>query len=391
MPDEKGVAAGKRFARDMRRVREDRGVSLATIHEQTQIAESLLDSFEKGGLYDHSAFNEVYLRSFVRAYATAVGISTDEAVVGLKAAIQGEYQNALAVKYLQEPPASSAVGGAHEESEDESRTSSDSPDSEEVDLSQDPSASQKKEPLSPGAETDNEANAEGTGGPQEATTIPNDAAKRSPHTSSKVSREGGRGKQLWNALLPIGATLLVLVVFGFGVWYTFGTGDPQSGSSSPSGQDTLSESTAPSSVSTSASTVSASTDTSQSPSSRSESPSAPPALGDTLHLTLRADSTISGLRMRRDEDLRRPYWIRQGEAAAFPFTTRAIIENDLDDVTVFLENRRVELSPDTAGRVVLDRQRAAALLENIEDGPAEWSTPPDTIAVGPLSSDSTAS
>ncbi|MFP4229409.1 MAG: helix-turn-helix domain-containing protein, partial [Salinivenus sp.] len=80
MSDPTEVAAGKRFALDMRRIREDRDVSLSSIHEQTQIAPSLLRSFEEGGLYDHSAFNEVYLRSFVRAYAAVVGMSPKDAV-----------------------------------------------------------------------------------------------------------------------------------------------------------------------------------------------------------------------------------------------------------------------------------------------------------------------
>lgn len=100
MADEMSVAAGKRFSRDLRRIREDRGVSIDEVHQETRIARSLIEAFEEGGLYDHETFNEVYLRSFVQAYAEAVKISPDTVRTELEAALEGSYESALADRYL---------------------------------------------------------------------------------------------------------------------------------------------------------------------------------------------------------------------------------------------------------------------------------------------------
>ena len=121
MADETSVAAGKRFSRDLRRIREDRDVSIDEIHKETRIARSLIESFEEGGLYDHETFNEVYLRSFVRAYAEAVGISPETVRTELKSALEGTYENALAEAYLSEPPPT-------EEGEDEAATEDTEPE-----------------------------------------------------------------------------------------------------------------------------------------------------------------------------------------------------------------------------------------------------------------------
>ena len=386
MPDEKGVAAGKRFARDMRRVREDRGVSLAAIHEQTQIAETLLESFEDGGLYDHSAFNEVYLRSFVRAYASVVGISPDEAVSGLESALRGDYQNALAAAHLE----GVSPDAPERESEETADTTSEDAEPNRPDRSAGLSESEQPESTAAtGATAEGATDSEQDTEDQERPTPPVNADDAPPHPSSVASSDRDGDERVQAPVLSIGAALLVVGVIGLGVWYALDAEDSQPASSPPDVSDTTSESRSITSARTSPPTASDTPDTSQASTSTLE-PSDQLTLGDTLHLTLRADSTVSGLRMRRDEDLRRPYWIQQGEAAAFPFTSRAIIENDLDDVTVYLENRRVNLPPDTSARVFIDRQRADALLDNPEQGPAAWATPPDTIPTGPLSSDSSA-
>ncbi len=392
MPDEKGVAAGKRFARDMRRVREHRGVSLAAIHEQTQIAETLLESFEEGGLYDHPAFNEVYLRSFVRAYASVVDLPPDEAVAGLEAALAGNYQDALAATYLEDGDREAEDQDAGEKATEEAEPPEDEPPtperaaSDRSALSPASADDPEPEPASPPKTSEESPDAQDRSQVPGPAAPPVDADDAPPHPSSIASGTSDAPRRLQSPVLSIGAALLVVGVIGIGAWYVVGTG----GSSPvpPEETDPASESTPQSSVRSSS--VSSPADTSEDPPAPSPEASSSPTLGDTLHLTLRADSTVSGLRLRRDEDLRRPYWIEEGEAATFPFTTRAILENDLDAVTVYLENRRVTLGPDTADRISLDRQRVGALLENSGHAPAEWTTPPDTIPVGPLAPDSSA-
>lgn len=400
MPDEK-VAAGKRFAGDMRRVRLDRDVSLASIHEQTQIAETLLESFERGGLYDHSTFNEVYLRSFVRAYAAAIGISPDTAVSGLESALQGDYQNALAVEYLQEEPeeageeptdegpghAASDDSGASEPTVEDVRP--DDAGSESADPSQ--SGDESPVPSEEDSTTVDNDDIENTPDPGGAVGPPVGADDAPPHPASGTA--GDRQRDAWpqTLVLSIGTAVLVLGLVGIGLWYAFGGN--ASSTSSPGAPDTVDERSSSPAGPSSEDTMQAGEPSQGAPpggESEDDAPVASPTLEDTLHLTLRADSTVSGIRIRRDEDLRRPYWIEQGDAAAFPFTSRVIVENGLDDVSLYLENRRVQPTPDSAGRIILDRGRVTQLLNDAGPPPSSWEVPTDTLPVRTPPSDTSA-
>ena len=114
-------AAGERFARDMRRIREDRGVSQDDIHQETRIAITLITAFEQDGLFEHPAFNRVYLRSFVRAYAEYIDIDPELALKHLERALAGEYENELAVRILDTTP---SMGGYDPEESESSSTES---------------------------------------------------------------------------------------------------------------------------------------------------------------------------------------------------------------------------------------------------------------------------
>lgn len=107
-------SAEKRFSEHLRRIREARDISVATIHSETQIPRTLIDSFENAQLYEHPSYNRVYLRSFVKAYSEAIGISRDQALTSLQSALEGTYEDALAEQYL------SDSGAAAEQTEDES-------------------------------------------------------------------------------------------------------------------------------------------------------------------------------------------------------------------------------------------------------------------------------
>ncbi|MFO8099557.1 MAG: helix-turn-helix domain-containing protein [Salinibacter sp.] len=409
MTDQTEVAAGKRFARDMRRIREDRGVSLSSIQEQTQIAPSLLRSFEEGGLYENASFNRVYLRSFVRAYAAAVDVDRADALDGLESALQGDYQNALAVAYLQDAPAASieAPGeGEPEEGEPEA------PPGDE-DAAEDSQAETKaQKAASEGARAEEEAS------PQQqeaASESPGSAPNASPsrpegtdeksqgHTGFPEDEQGpidappqpasvsSSGETTWSrstvpkGVQSVGVALLVLVVVGVGLWMAFGTGSPAPAPEAESPSNVTDTAAGGASDSVAATEA----DTSQpDPGSRS---SPQQTLGDTLHLTLRADSVVSGIRLRQDDDLRRPYWIEQGEATTFRFTSRITVENGLDDITLFLEGRPVRPASDSAGRIVLDRERVAALLDTAQSTAPSWSTSPDTVAIGASPADTSAS
>jgi len=102
MSKQTAVPAGERFANDLRRIREARGVTIDQIHDETRVARSLVQTFEKGSLYDHPGFNRVYMRSFIRAYTSCIDVDADEALRALDDALSGDYEHALAAKYLDE-------------------------------------------------------------------------------------------------------------------------------------------------------------------------------------------------------------------------------------------------------------------------------------------------
>lgn len=86
---------GVQFARDLRRIREAMGLKIPELSDATRIPEGVLRSFEKNALFDHPVFNVVYLRSFVKTYATAIGISADDAIDGLEQSLAGMYRGAI--------------------------------------------------------------------------------------------------------------------------------------------------------------------------------------------------------------------------------------------------------------------------------------------------------
>ena len=57
------------FPSDLRRIRQERGLTLETLHEETKIPLGVLQDFEETGLFDNPVFNRVYLRSLVRTGA----------------------------------------------------------------------------------------------------------------------------------------------------------------------------------------------------------------------------------------------------------------------------------------------------------------------------------
>src|SRR5690625_814957 len=102
MNQESRLESGANLARDLRRIRESRNISIDELNIQTKIPRTLLASFEERVLFDHDQFNRVYLRSFVRTYAATIGVSADIAVESLEAAAEGRYDGRLAREYLGE-------------------------------------------------------------------------------------------------------------------------------------------------------------------------------------------------------------------------------------------------------------------------------------------------
>ena len=102
-------------------------------------------------------------------------------------------------------------------------------------------------------------------------------------------------------------------------------------------------------------------------------------LGDTLYATVLATSVVRELRVRQDDNLRRPYWIEEGEAMVFPFTRRITFQNQLDSLRLFLERYPYPTTrSDEQGQIVITRRTVQSFADTLRGAPVELSTSPDT-------------
>lgn len=188
------------------------------------------------------------------------------------------------------------------------------------------------------------------------------SAPESTHSSDTRSR------QVY--VTGFGIVLLVLVLFGLGVAYL---------SSEESGEEAASS--VPDTT-----VAAAQSDTTVAEEAASEDAGPPPAdltLGERLHVTVVATSNVSDMRIRRDSDLRRPYWIQEGEAAVFPFRQQITLENELSDVELFVEGYPFPLSSeDTLGSVEITRSEVEAFADTLRGEPTTLTVPQDTIPAG---------
>jgi len=420
MPDDPDTDALERFARDLRRIRENREVALARIEEATQIRQSHLQSFEDGTLHEKSKMNPVYLRAFVRAYAEALGLPPDPVVDHLEASLSGDYQNELSVQYLKVPPSKAGEEGpsarpgtsprekreapsppdeSSPQGSSQSTASDRSPDAAESgDAPEDssPQGSQETEGSSPdvdGAEDLSEEvptdkgerpTASSSAGfpesrPDAGSTVsatttdpsgPDSRDRRSATTSSFAER----WSDLWpprRGVLIVAAIGLVLVVLLLGGGLGLFRGD-----SEPTAAPTLqSEASAP--AQSSAPDLPA--DTVGQDTTSEQRPLADMTLGDTLYVTVLATSDVRGIRVQQDDSLRRPYWIREGEAMVFPFARRITLQNQLDSLRLLLDQYPYPSRTDDEGRIVITRDAAEQYADTLRGSPVPVPGSPDTV------------
>ena len=118
---------GKQFARDLCSIRRAHGVSLTDIHEATRMAYDLIKRFEHDALIVHPQFNRVYIRLFVRGYATRIGIDSGRALEAFELAMKGKYDGSLAREYLE----TSGEAPSDKEPEPEAEASGEEPEPSE--------------------------------------------------------------------------------------------------------------------------------------------------------------------------------------------------------------------------------------------------------------------
>ena len=396
MSSDPDVPALQRFGRDLRRIREDRDVTTATVHTHTQVPESQIQSFEAGTLYEESTMTPVYLRAFVRAYAEAVDLPPHAVLDQLESALSGNYQNQLAVQYLDVPPSASEPDSSTEQPDAASREDEQeiaprgSPTGEEADSGE---AAQSAVPERESGEMEGESDApdldledeKGSTAPTpggDAIVEQSEAPEAgAPSQSSSGSRERPSAKSggtLWSenrgAFLVAIAGLFLMAGVGALMITSSGETDPAPNSPSESSARAVASADQSSPDTLAAADAAELTE---------RPPQAPPddiVLGDTLHVTVHATGDVRELRVQQDDDLRRPYWIREGEAAVFPFARRITLQNQLDSLRLLVERYPFpESRTDDEGRIVITRDKAQRFLDTLRAGPSTVPSSPDTI------------
>ena len=353
MLQESSKESGTRLARDMRRIREARHLTVHDLHEETKIPQGLIEAFEESALFDHPQFNRVYLRSFVRTYAQVVGIEADSALAALEEALGNRYVGSLAVEYLgeapekaaefpaeAEPPALEAEEEVPVEPDDVSEPKRKTRDRSPAKRPKPRKSSAKEEPKSPALLSTTGDTAAGYERVQEESSAEEDWTSQSPpsgvKTPTRRPREfRSRGSLNKGWLIGAGA----IVVIAAAIWgLTSLVGDSEEGRAETQPvADTL-----------------VADDTLQ------QTPvnvlPAPP-LGDSLNVQIiAANDKVDPIRITIDDDLRRPYWLNLGDSMSFQPTNRIVVEEQIEDIVIKIEGieypteRRDEL-----GRLVITR------------------------------------
>jgi len=379
-------AQGQAFARDLRRIRETHGVALQDIHQATKIPKHLLEQFEADALFSHDTFNQVYLRSVARSVADHIGVDRNDMMEALEAALAGAYAGQLATAYLGEDPEESSASEAApadlsaQEAADSEVNRPD--DAAQASVAPGPAA-EPADVDAPHAADYAEATAEDQKGAtgDEKSAMP-DATPKAPLSESPPTDVGGataeapaaevshrqpptrravratekkqpatvRARPVWpfvaGGIIMVAALILLIVAL-----QSDNAPEPiPPGSEEGTPVDTAAEATAPSRPDAAIE-------------ARDEA-SAAPELGDTLTVeVVAAFDRVDPIRIRVDDDLRRPYWIEEGESRSFSAVNQIILENQLENVELRLEGVPVPTDErDAQGRIVITRERAEQLL-----------------------------
>ncbi len=391
---------GKQFARDLCSIRRAHGVSLTDIHEATRMAYDLIKRFEHDALIDHPQFNRVYIRLFVRGYATRIGIDSGRALEAFELAMKGEYDGSLAREYLE----TSGEAPSDKEPEPEAEASGEEPEPSEPEdappakadpappAEADPAPSAKAAPKPP-AKADPKPPAKAAPKPP-AKAAPKPSAKADPKPpaeaepapsggeSSEKSEESvamalppeappkplpkepavpaaspSRGVSVAAPSMPAPSKRNGSVAAGRQApaaragkldprWVFVGllvvvlalvVWNLARAMSAPGEADEAAPSLAPLPASVHATTEA------------NGATGAPGALGaslpDTLAIMVAADKgSVAPIRVTLDEDVRRPYWLALGDTITFRMGSRIILEQQLDSVTVHVEGMVYPLS-----------------------------------------------
>jgi hypothetical protein len=323
------------FASDMRTMRERQDIPLSRIHEETRISIGVLKEFESSALAGNQLFNRVYLRSLVISYARIVGTDEQRALEALEAALAGTYEGGL----------NDETGESSMEPHDRSKGAELERPEDGVDEGLDQSVMVVEERT-----FDQPAPIDDKEGPEDnstdssqrvatrfeflSSTFPSKGVPR--RNPNRVHREISTAVHDFkppedlkgllvrpNRFRAIALTSLVVVVSVSAIVAAIKLSDRRTEEVSPIATDAVGSSSA----------------TPVLPLPPAPIPLPPPfVVGDSIAVTIVATAgPLDPVRIQLDRDLRRPYWIDEGDSVTFSMRQRIVFEDLLDRATIKLE------------------------------------------------------
>ncbi len=341
-PSTDATAAAGQFGRDMAALRQSHGISLEALHRQTRISLGILEEFESSGLAHNTLFNRVYLRSFIITYARVVGIDEGLALESLELALAGTYAGEMSGEKTE------ATGGETD------------PDQASADDQQD-SPEQGARPVTPVVTEQATAL---TSPQRRKLDFPRRFQFEPLGTKTRLRKEISTAvhdfrepTQHRGLILPHGrvraalfiVAIVVISVSAAVLAFRLTTRD----TTQPANQ--------------AASGVVQDEPVRMEPRPPEAEPVAlpPVSLGDSIAVTvIAADGPLDPIRIRVDRDLRRPFWVVEGDSMTFHFRQRMTLEELLDLAVVKVEGTtypRRNYRADTL--LVLDRDKATAIVQ----------------------------
>ena len=330
------------FLSDLVEIRESKGITLNDIRVRTKVYPHIIAQFEADGLSDHPLFNVLYLKAFVRSYAEVVGISPSIAANSYQSALSGNYDRRLAIEYLGYQ-SQAAISGRDRESENvkgEGRSihesAKGSPEVEQI----------TREPpkLSFGKGINDST--------QEFFA---NISNRSANIAQYLGERGILQWSVMGACLILGAYLLFKLVSG------------QNESMAPDISQEPGQSIQETAVTEGVEedTIDHEVDSLVKQRENQVQLVIERILGgDSLNIkVIAASGKLDPFRARVDRDLRRPYWLEEGDSLDFWFSDQITVEDNLDKMVIVFEGVDYPIAEtDSASKVVINRENARVFM-----------------------------
>ncbi len=315
------MAAGRRFAADLKALRAERGFGKRDLIESLRLAEDVVDELEETGLIDNPTFNRVYLRSLYSSYAAVLGVDARILLEGIEAAMSGTYDGRLR-DLMDEPP----------------------PASQEPDAAETPEASFSL----PGVTEPDERRFSSEDAPAENQESPPDPIPETPTVFTTAAPDTSLGQKRF--LLPNTRGLATAVLSALAlialIWFAVARllSAPEDAPDELATGDSMSQALSLPNV-----------------------PEPDPViLPDTLTLFITARSEIlDPVRVAVDEDIRRPYWVELDSTISFRFVNRIQIDREADHAAYSLDGWTVPDTWLTEGVFTVERSVAQAWFDSL--------------------------